>query len=94
MYGVTSTLSWALRYQHHHFQHIIAGSGAYACNTTDMRVRTCDVLPLLLPQSPHICLTDIAHFINSKGLARVELREEDILTIMETLIADGRCGTH
>jgi hypothetical protein len=41
-------------------------------------------------QSPHICLADIAHFINSKGLARVELREEDILTIMETLIADGR----
>ncbi|WIA18894.1 hypothetical protein OEZ85_003566 [Tetradesmus obliquus] len=41
-------------------------------------------------ESPHICLTDITHFINSKGLARVELREEDILTIMETLIADGR----
>eukprot|EP00882_Tetradesmus_deserticola_P019756 GHRQ01021292.1.p1 GENE.GHRQ01021292.1~~GHRQ01021292.1.p1 ORF type:complete len:263 (+),score=95.33 GHRQ01021292.1:88-876(+) len=41
-------------------------------------------------ESPHICLADIANFINAKGLARVELREEDILTIMETLIADGR----
>jgi hypothetical protein len=48
------------------------------------------VLLLLLLQSPHICLADIAHFISSKKVARVELREEDILTIMETLIADGR----
>ncbi|KAF6256768.1 RNA polymerase Rpc34 subunit-domain-containing protein [Scenedesmus sp. NREL 46B-D3] len=41
-------------------------------------------------ESPHICLADIAHFVKDKGLSRIELREEDFLTIMETLIADGR----
>lgn len=45
---------------------------------------------MLLLQSPHICLADIAHFVKDKGLSRIELREEDFLTIMETLIADGR----
>eukprot|EP00879_Flechtneria_rotunda_P020829 GHRR01021929.1.p1 GENE.GHRR01021929.1~~GHRR01021929.1.p1 ORF type:complete len:264 (+),score=56.92 GHRR01021929.1:85-876(+) len=41
-------------------------------------------------ESPHASLTDIATFINSKGLARVELREEDIYTLLHTLICDGR----
>ncbi|KAF8064588.1 POLR3F [Scenedesmus sp. PABB004] len=41
-------------------------------------------------ESPHASLGDVAEFINSKGVARVPLREEDIGTIMQTLIADGR----
>eukprot|EP00878_Enallax_costatus_P029657 GHUV01032197.1.p1 GENE.GHUV01032197.1~~GHUV01032197.1.p1 ORF type:complete len:205 (+),score=34.22 GHUV01032197.1:295-909(+) len=41
-------------------------------------------------ESPHASLADIADFINSKGLARVELKEDDIQTLLNTLIADGR----
>ena len=35
-------------------------------------------------------LKDIAKFIRAKGFSRVDLREEDIQTIVQTLIYDGR----
>jgi hypothetical protein len=44
-------------------------------------------------QSPHVDLEGITQFINEKGLARVELRQEDIKTLLDTLIHDGRSGT-
>jgi hypothetical protein len=35
-------------------------------------------------------LTDIASFIASKGFSKVDLREEDVLSIVNTLVYDGR----
>lgn len=43
---------------------------------------------LLLQDHPTV--TDIHKFIHAKGLARVQLKEQDILTLLQTLIADGR----
>lgn len=37
-------------------------------------------------------MKDIHAFIHAKGLARVQLKEQDILTLLQTLMADGRCG--
>lgn len=48
------------------------------------------IVSLMLLQAPHASLTDIAELINSKGVARVELKDEDIQTLLNTLIADGR----
>eukprot|EP00878_Enallax_costatus_P015618 GHUV01016360.1.p1 GENE.GHUV01016360.1~~GHUV01016360.1.p1 ORF type:complete len:286 (+),score=79.01 GHUV01016360.1:781-1638(+) len=38
----------------------------------------------------HPTVKDIHAFIHAKGLARVQLKEQDILTLLQTLIADGR----
>jgi DNA-directed RNA polymerase III subunit RPC6 len=40
--------------------------------------------------NPHASLSNITAFINSKGLARVELQNDDIQQIMDTLVYDGR----
>lgn len=43
----------------------------------------------MLPQE-HPTVKHIHSFIHAKGLARVQLKEQDILTLLQTLIADGR----
>lgn len=41
-------------------------------------------------ENPHASLADVAAFINGRGVSRVELSHDEIRTLLDTLVADGK----